>query len=260
MLHHKAYLLHPDQEWVVFVHGAGGSSSIWFGQLRVFCQHFNVLMLDLRGHGGSKDFFEKYVKEDYTFEDVSKDVLEVLDHLRIQSAHFVGISLGCLIIRVLAELAPQRVKSMVLGGAIIRLNIRSNILMQMGNALKRIVPFMWLYRLFAWVIMPKKRHQQSRSLFIQEAKRLARKEFIRWYGLTAEVNPLLKYFREKELDIPTLYLMGEEDYMFLPPVRVVSRKHRCATLEIFDNSGHVVNVDQPERFNASSIWFIKAHS
>jgi pimeloyl-ACP methyl ester carboxylesterase len=257
MIHYKTFEIDESHDWVVFVHGAGGSSSIWFRQIKVFCKHFNVLMLDLRGHGGSKDFFEKYVKEDYTFKDVSRDVIEVLNHLQIKAAHFIGISLGCLIIRNIGELAPERIKSMVLGGAIIRLNIRSNILMQGGNALKKFVPYMWLYSLFAWVIMPKKRHEKSRSLFIEEAKRLAQKEFLRWYKLTAEVNPLLKYFREKELEIPTLYIMGEEDYMFLPPVKIITQKHKLAYLAVLEGSGHVVNVDKPEEFNEAAVAFIK---
>jgi pimeloyl-ACP methyl ester carboxylesterase len=37
-----------------FVHGAGGSSSIWFKQIRDFQKQYNVLLLDLRGHGESK--------------------------------------------------------------------------------------------------------------------------------------------------------------------------------------------------------------
>jgi pimeloyl-ACP methyl ester carboxylesterase len=270
MLYYKEYLLEPgsgnhqptDQitaDWVVFIHGAGGSSSIWFKQLREYRQHFNVLLVDLRGHGGSKNLLKDYVENNYTFKDVSRDVLEVLEHLKIKSAHFVGISLGCIIIRILGELQPSRIQSMILGGAITRLNIRSNFLMHMGNLLKRVVPYMWLYSLFAWVIMPKKRHQKSRSLFIEEAKRLAQKEFLRWYKLTAEINPLLRYFKEKELPIPTLYIMGDEDHMFLPPVKAIVSKHKSAQLAILKDSGHVVNVDQPEQFNAFSIAFIKQH-
>jgi len=32
MLYHKTFELGPERDWVVFVHGAGGSSSIWFKQ------------------------------------------------------------------------------------------------------------------------------------------------------------------------------------------------------------------------------------
>jgi pimeloyl-ACP methyl ester carboxylesterase len=181
----------------------------------------------------------------------------VLDHEGIESAHFVGISLGCILIRVLGEQAPDRVRSMILGGAVVRLDLRSRFLVGMGNACKRIIPFMWLYRLFAWVIMPRRRHRESRLLFVGQAKRLCQKEFIRWYRLTYNVNPLLRLFEERELPIPTLYLMGEEDYMFLPPVAsIVSRHRRFTRLEVLPDSGHVVNVDRADLFNRHSIGFI----
>jgi len=260
MLYSKQFINSATAEWVVFVHGAGGSSSIWFKQLREFKEHFNILLVDLRGHGRSKDLLKEYLQETYTFEDVSRDILEVLDHRKIKAAHFIGISLGCIIIRTLGELQPDRIKSMILGGAITRLTIRSKVLMHAGNTLKRVMPYMWLYKLLAWIIMPKKRHQQSRLLFIEEARQLARKEFLRWTRLTGELNPLLRYFHEKELAIPTLYIMGEEDHMFLPPVRVIVKQHQLAQLEVVANSGHVVNVDQPEVFNSLSIRFIKAAS
>jgi pimeloyl-ACP methyl ester carboxylesterase len=53
--------------------------------------------------------------------------------------------------------------------------------------------------------------------------------------------------------------MGDEDYMFLPPVKLLVRKHQSATLKIILNSGHVCNVDQPDEFNRLSIAFISQH-
>ena len=44
--------------------------------------------------------------------------------------------------------------------------------------------------------MPKANHKQSRLFFINEAKKLYQKEFIKWFKLTAEINPLLKYFKQ----------------------------------------------------------------
>ncbi|MBA2669685.1 MAG: alpha/beta fold hydrolase [Gemmatimonadetes bacterium] len=255
MLHHKTYVLGPEHEWVVFVHGAGGSSSIWFKQIRDFRQHFNVLLLDLRGHGNSAKPLKPV--EPYTFVEVSREVIDVLDHLEIEAAHFIGISLGTIIIRTVGEIAPERVRSLIMGGAVTRLNLRSRVLVVLGNAFKRFLPYMWLYRLFAWIIMPKKRHEKSRLLFVQEAKKLAQKEFLRWFRLTSEVNPLLRFFEEKELEIPTLYLMGEEDHMFLPPVRHIVGKHAFSVLRVLEDSGHVVNVDRPDLFNLLAIDFIK---
>lgn len=257
MLHHKAYVLGPDHEWVVFVHGAGGSSSIWYRQIRDFRQHFNVLLMDLRGHGASQGILPRRREaEPYTFREVAEEILEVLDHLQIPSAHFVGISLGTILIRTLGEIAPERIRSMILGGAITRLTFRSRFLVQLGTLVRRFVPFLWLYRLFAWIIMPKQRHRQSRLLFVNEAKKVARKEFLRWWRLTQEVNPLLRFFEEKEIPVPTLYLMGEEDHMFLPPVRHLVAKHRYSTLRVLEDSGHVCNVDRADLFNRYSIEFI----
>lgn len=256
MLHHKAYILAPDRDWVVFVHGAGGSSSIWYKQIRDFRGHFNVLLVDLRGHGDSSA--QANSPRPYTFDEIGKEIVEVLDHLEIESAHFVGISLGTILIRVIGEAAPERVKSMIMGGAVTRLNLRSRVLVALGDRIKRFVPFMWLYRLFAWIIMPKRRHRQSRSLFVREAKRLAQKEFLRWWTMTNEVNPLLRLFEERELPVPTLYVMGEEDHMFLPPVRHLLKTHTRSVLRVVERSGHVVNVDRPDAFNAITIGFIKA--
>lgn len=260
MLYYKKYKSSDKNDWVVFVHGAGGSSSIWFSQLRDFKKHFNVLLIDLRGHGKSKDLLQKYYEEDYSFEFISKDILDVLDHLEIEKAHFIGVSLGTIIIRTIGEIAPDRVKSAVLCGAITRLNIRSRILVFLGHAFKRFIPYMWLYKFFAWIIMPRKRHAKSRNLFIREAKKLYQKEFLRWFKLTNEVNPLLRYFKEKEIKSPMLYVMGSEDHMFLPPVKQIVEKHKNSTLQVIQNCGHVCNVERPRAFNKLSIQYLKQHS
>lgn len=96
---------------MTFVHGAGGSSSIWFKQIRDFQKEYNVLLLDLRGHGASQTNLKKAFKQKYTFSALANDILEVLDHLRIQKSHFVGISLGTILIRQLAEMYPERVQA-----------------------------------------------------------------------------------------------------------------------------------------------------
>jgi pimeloyl-ACP methyl ester carboxylesterase len=259
LISYNIYQNESSTEWVTFVHGAGGSSSIWFKQIREFQKHFNVLLLDLRGHGQSKPSLKDGFQKKYTFKSIAQDVIEVIDHLKIENSHFVGISLGTIVIRQLAEIHPTRVKSMIMGGAILKMNFRSQILMRVGNIFKYVLPYLVLYKFFAFVIMPKKNHKQSRILFINEAKKLYQKEFIKWFKLTAEINPILKWFRQVEINIPTLYVMGEEDYMFLPSVRQVVEKHyRSSELFVIENCGHVVNVEQPNQFNQAVISFVKS--
>lgn len=259
LLFHKIYPHPSSQAWVVFIHGAGGSSSIWFKQIKEYKKHFNLLLIDLRGHGKSNELFKDWLDNKYTFESVTRDVLSVLDYRQIQQAHFVGMSLGTIIVRNIAELAAHRVTSMVLGGAVTRLNVRSQILVSLGHASKNFIPYMWLYRLFAYIIMPQVNQRESRHLFIREARKLCQKEFKRWFTLTAEVNPMMRYFREKEVAIPTLYVMGDQDYMFIKPVLDMVQEHRSSELRLIANCGHVCNVENPELFNQHSIGFIKKH-
>ena len=260
MLNHYIYLNEHTTKWVSFVHGAGGSSSIWFRQIRAFKKEFNVLILDLRGHGNSKPTIKDTFNNEYTFNAITQDIIEVLAHLKIQKSHFIGISLGTILIRNLAEKNPDLVESMVLGGAILKLNVRSQILMRVGNLFKSVVPYMMLYKLFAFIIMPKKNHKESRILFVNEAKKLYQKEFIRWFKLTAEINPLLRFFRAKDIKIPTLYVMGAQDHLFLPSIKRVVKDHLKSSLYVVENCGHVVNVEQPEDFNTKTIGFLKGLS
>ena len=256
MLYHKTYLQPKSDQWVAFIHGVGGSSSIWFKQIRYYKEHFNVLLLDLRGHGHSQEAFGDTVLSRYSFEDIAKDVLEVLDHQNIAKAHFVGISMGTIVIRAIGELAPERIQSMVLGGAVTRLNIRSKFLMWVADQVKRFIPFMWLYSFYAYILMPRKHHKESRMLFINDAKKIAGREIMRWFTITSQVTPLLRYFEEKEIDAPVLYLMGDQDYMFLPQVKHIVQKHQHALLQTFEQCGHVVNIEQPDRFNRLSVNFM----
>ena len=253
LLNYTTHLNPFSSEWITLVHGAGGSSSIWYKQIRAFRNNFNVLVLDLRGHGESKSVFSKH----YTFDAITQDIVEIIDHLKIANSHFAGISLGTILIRNLAEKYPERVKSMIMGGAILKLDFRSQILMKVGMLCKSIVPYMLLYKLFAFIIMPKKNHKKSRLLFVNEAKKLYQKEFIKWFKLTSEINPLLKMFRLNDVNIPTFYVMGEQDHLFLPAIKKVVNEHVTSSLLIVKNCGHVVNIEQASQFNDASIDFIK---
>ncbi|MGF1560130.1 MAG: alpha/beta fold hydrolase [Flavobacteriaceae bacterium] len=256
MLNYTTYLHQDSKVWVTFVHGAGGSSSIWHKQVREFRKYFNILLLDLRGHGDSKPSFKDAFQQKYTFDAITEDIVEVIDHLEIKKSHFIGISLGTILIRNLAEKYPEKVESMVLGGAIMKLDFRSQLLMRLGVVFKSIVPYLWLYKFFAFIIMPNSNHRESRLLFVREAKKLCQKEFIRWFKLTSEINPLLRLFRSQDIKIPTLYVMGGEDHLFLPPVRKLVQTHENSSLLLIEYCGHVVNVEQPQIFNRLVINYV----
>jgi pimeloyl-ACP methyl ester carboxylesterase len=256
LLSYTKHINATSDKWVTFVHGAGGSSTIWYKQVREFKKHFNVLLLDLRGHGNSKTHFKAIFKDKYTFDFITNDILEVINFEKVEKSHFVGISLGTILIRNLAEKHPDRVESMIMGGAIMKLNLRSELLMRLGVIFKSVIPYIWLYKFFAFVIMPNKNHKESRLLFVREAKKLYQKEFIRWFKLTSEIKPLLRFFRMVDIKIPTLYVMGAEDYLFLPSIQKIVASHKASQLFIVENCGHVVNVEQPAVFNNKVIQYL----
>lgn len=253
MLYYREYLNSDVKPWVTFIHGAGGNSNTFFKQIKEFRKHFNVLLIDLRGHGKSKK--SRWQKGD-SFVQISDDVIEVLDHLNIRETHFVGVSLGTIVVQTMAQKHPERISSMILGGAIIKLDIRTNFLITMGNLGKHIIPYMWLYRLFAWIIMPRASHSESRNAFVDQAKKMCQKEFIKWFSVTRALNPFLSKLQRDFFNIPTLFVMGKEDYLFLPPVEELVGQNDQLALECIENSGHVCNIDQPEKFNTTSINFI----
>ena len=253
MLYHSIYEAeNSSNKWITFIHGAGGNSSIWFNQVRFFKAYFNVLLIDLRGHGKSK-VSPKGTK--YTFNIIIDDILNVLDYNKIEKSHFVGISLGSILIQKMIQLHSNKVEKIGLGGAILNLNLQSRFLMYMGKLTQSVLPFIWIYTFFAYVIMPYKAHRKSRALFIKEAKKISHAEFGRWYKLTATILPVLAKIRGKQLKPPTLYIMGIQDYMFLPFVKKIIMIHQNATLITLPDSGHVVNIDQPDLFNNHLLKF-----
>lgn len=257
MLSYTKYIHENSDTWVTFVHGAGGSSTIWHKQVKEFRKRFNVLLLDLRGHGDSvtSNFLENF-NDIYTFDSLSEDIIEVINHENIKQSHFIGISLGTIIIRTLAEKNPERVLSMVMGGAIMKLDFKSRLVLGLGMKLKKVIPYDKLYNVLTFFIMPYKNHRESRMLHINESKKIYKEEFLKWFSLAVEINPLLRFFRSVEIKIPTLYIMGEEDYLFLPSIRKVVEKHTASNLFVVEDCGHVVNVEQPKLYNNMVLGYL----
>ena len=108
----------------------------------------------------------------------------------------------------------NRIEKIGLGGAILNLNFQSKILMLLGKLTQSILPFMWIYTFFAYVVMPYKNHRKSRALFIMEAKKISHNEFIRWYKLTNKLLPLLTKIRSYKFKTPHSILWENKTICF----------------------------------------------
>jgi pimeloyl-ACP methyl ester carboxylesterase len=251
-----AYLALPlagSQQWIVFIPGAGATAAVWRRQIGAFRRVANLLFIELRGHGRLP---KPSSKIPYSFELIAADVLQCLDQEGIKRAHFVGLSLGCLIAETIARMSPQRVESLILAGGVARLDAWASTFMHLGTMSKRLLPYMALYRLFAWIIMPGPQHRPTRHLFHVQARRLTRPEYLRWYQLSASVPSLIEANARRLEAIPTLFVMGDQDYMFRRHAERRASLRSDTQIAVAEGAGHVCNWEQPERFNRIALEFL----
>lgn len=96
---------------VIFIHGAQNDHSVWCLQTRYFAHHgFNVLALDLPGHGRSKGDARTSV------EAMAAWVLDVMEAAGVDEAMMVGHSMGSLIALEASFIAPARVTRLAMVG------------------------------------------------------------------------------------------------------------------------------------------------
>ena len=254
MLKFKHFINSDDSSWITFIHGAGGSSTIWHKQVKVLKEHFNLLLIDLRGHGMSNDM---PVDNHYSLDLVVDEVVEVIQHLNIKKSHFIGVSLGTIIITKISNLYPKIVDKVVLSGAITSFSTRTLFLLRTAQAIKGFTPNIILYRLFALIIMPSKEHRVSRRVFIKEAKKIKSRAFKNWLRLLPEIKHSIDDISKLKLSKPTLFISGIEDYLFVQQIEEYVKDKSNCFLKKVNNSGHIVNIDQHKIFNNFTLKFLK---
>ena len=254
MLKFKHFIKSEDTAWITFIHGAGGSSTIWHKQVKVLKEHFNLLLIDLRGHGMSNDL---PVNTDYSLGVVVDEVVEVIQYLKLKKSHFIGVSLGTIIITKISELYPKVVDKVILSGAITSFSTRTLFLLRTAQMIKGFTPNIILYRLFALIIMPSKEHRVSRRIFINEAKKIKNKAFKNWLRLLPEIKHTIDDISKLKLSKPTLFISGIEDYLFVRQIEEYVKDKSNCFLEKVNNSGHIVNIDQYQTFNKFALGFLK---
>ena len=94
---------------LVLVHGSGGNHAIWWQQVPYFAQRYRTITVDLRGFGNSDA-----VAAGPDACDFPRDLLGVLDELKVEKAALLGQSIGALACLRLAVTYPQRIAGVVL--------------------------------------------------------------------------------------------------------------------------------------------------
>jgi 3-oxoadipate enol-lactonase len=92
--------------WVVFSNSLATNLTMWDEQAAHFKSRFRVLRYDQRGHGGTDA-----PEGPYNFDLLVADVVGLFDALKIERAHFAGVSMGGMTALGLAEQHPDRLLS-----------------------------------------------------------------------------------------------------------------------------------------------------
>lgn len=255
---------------LLMLHGGGaGASGLsnYSRNIDVLAEHFRVLVVDMPGYGQSS----KGVNRDDPFGDLAAAMLGLLDALGIQSAHVVGNSLGGACGLRMALEAPRRVSALVLmgpGGVNTTrslptpgLKLLLNYYKGAGPSREKITRFIRDYLVYDGSqvsdAMIEERYQSSidpeviKAPPLRSPKNLAaalRMDFTR--------DPRLKVCQ-----VPTLVLWGVDDLVNRPSGghTLLKLMPNC-DLHLFSKTGHWVQWERAEEFNAFTAAFLTANS
>ena len=248
LLHYTTHLTgRADSEWMVFIHGAGGSSLTWKYQVEGFAPHYNLLLIDMRDHGYSKDIQPSY--RTYNFEIVTDDLLRAIDHAGVTQAHFIALSLGSIILQKLSARRPTMLRTMIMAGGVFKADWRIASFAHCGKFLSYFVPFRWIYDGFILIVMPRANHKFSRQQYRRQSLKLAPKEFLKWLGLYKDFFAVVRQFYNTPLTTPALLVNGSQDHVFLDAARRYAARHARADLVVMEGRGHLCNLEDRRAFN-----------
>jgi len=108
VLHHQV-LGRADGPALVFINSLGSDFRIWHEVVPAFLDRYRVVLYDKRGHGLSDAPPAPYTMDDHT-----DDLIALLDHLNVENAALVGLSVGGMIAQRMAVRAPHRVRALTL--------------------------------------------------------------------------------------------------------------------------------------------------
>jgi pimeloyl-ACP methyl ester carboxylesterase len=106
-----AYTEHGDPQGspLLFIHGFTDSAASWVPLVPHLADRCRMILVDLRGHGGSSR-----PESGYTRRDLAMDLVLLLDALGLARVDVIGHSLGSLVAQILTEDWPTRVRRVVL--------------------------------------------------------------------------------------------------------------------------------------------------
>jgi len=241
---------------IVFAHEYSGDHRSWEAQVRHLSRRYRCVTFAARGYSPS-DIPENTAS--YALNSAVGDMLAVMDGLRLEKAHVVGLSMGAFTSLHFGLTHPERLWSIVAAGA--GTGSDPDHSAQFKRDALDIADTIETKGMSAFA----KSHGDSamrRPLAVKDSR--SAREFVNMLAEHAPLGsintmrgyqarrPSLYDFKQQfaEMNIPTLLIIGDEDYVCLKPGLFLKQTIPNCGMAVLPRSGHTVNLEEPAAFNA----------
>ena len=240
---------------IVFVHEFAGDHRSWETQLRHFGQRYRCIAYAARGYPPS-DVPES--PDRYSQNRATDDIASILDALKIDKAHIVGLSMGGFATLHFGFRHPKRALSLTVAGVgygaekeqqgKFRAEVEAvaQSLRDQGMA-----TFAEKYAYGPTRVQFENKDPRGFAEFKQQlAEHSALGSANTQIGVQGQRPSLYDLVGDmRKLAIPTLILTGDEDWPCLAPSILMKREIPTAALSVMPNCGHTINIEDPDQFN-----------
>ncbi|MBV5265218.1 alpha/beta fold hydrolase [Pinisolibacter aquiterrae] len=247
---------------IVFVHEFGGDHRAWEPQMNFFARRHRCVTFAARGYPPSD---VPSAVDAYSQAIAVTDILAVMDHLAIEKAHVVGLSMGGFATAHFGLVAPERALSLVIAGAGygaekqfedyfrgVSLDVADNFEKKTARV------FAETYALGASRVQFENKDPRGWRAFadrLAEHSDLGAANTMR--GVQARRPSLYDLEAEfAKMPVPTLVMVGDEDDHCLQPGIFLKKTIPACGLAVLPKTGHTLNIEEPELFNAHLREFI----
>ena len=248
---------------VVFVHEFAGDCRSWETQLRFLGRTFRCIAFNARGFPPSD------VPEDgarYSQAHARDDIVAILDHLKIDRAHIVGLSMGGFATLHFGIAYPQRARSLVIAGCGYGAEPDKKAKFQAEcEAAAASFEADWGTAAKKYALGPTRVQLQNKDargwaeFAAQLAEHSARGQALTMRGVQMKRPSLYELVDAmRKIELPTLIVTGDEDDPCLEPSLMMKRAIPTAALAVMPSAGHTINIEDPEEFNRLVFNFLAA--
>lgn len=111
MLNYQLFLNYKSKDYIVLIHGFMEDLSIWDSFIYKLMKKYNIVTIDLPGHGNSNVIFTDFYPTLYDF---ANKIIEIINYLNIDTAYLVGHSLGGYIVMHILDKYPEKIQKVCL--------------------------------------------------------------------------------------------------------------------------------------------------